>query len=109
LNLQRSEARRKHWEEEAATMSVRGEAGPAFQELALPHIDGALAELGDTDRDAVILRFLQQKSFRDVALIFTAACHGPGQNLVDLSMPRPRLEHPRAGVQSCAPSSQVDQ
>ena len=45
LNLQRSEARRKHWEEEAATMNVLAESGDAFQEAALGHVDGALAEL----------------------------------------------------------------
>jgi RNA polymerase sigma factor (sigma-70 family) len=67
LNLLRSEARRKHWEEEAAIMSVPGDADHAFQELALPHVDGALAELSESDRDAVILRFLRQRSFRDVA------------------------------------------
>jgi RNA polymerase sigma factor (sigma-70 family) len=67
LNLQRSEARRKHWEEEAATMNVPGEAEQSFQELALPHVDGALAELSESDRDAIMLRFLQQKSLRDVA------------------------------------------
>lgn len=67
LNIQRSEARRKHWEEEAATMNPPGETEQAFQEHALPHVDGALAELAERDRDAVILRFLQQKSLRDVA------------------------------------------
>ena len=67
LNLQRSEARRKHWEEEAATMNSPGETEEAFHELALPLVDGALAELTESDRDAVILRFLQQKSLRDVA------------------------------------------
>ena len=67
LHLQRSEARRKHWEEEAAAMSEPGEHESDFPEHALPHVDGALDELGDVDRDAILLRFLQQKSFRDVA------------------------------------------
>jgi RNA polymerase sigma factor (sigma-70 family) len=67
LNLQRSEARRKHWEEEAVTMNVPSDTDHVFQEFALPHVDGALAELSEADRDAVILRFLQQRSFRDVA------------------------------------------
>jgi RNA polymerase sigma factor (sigma-70 family) len=66
LKLQRSEARRKRWEEEAAAMNNFPEAD-VFQELALPHVDGALAELSESDRDAVILRFLRQQSFRDVA------------------------------------------
>src|SRR5262245_15746024 len=66
LKLQRSEARRKRWEEAAATMNTFADAD-VFQELALPHVDGALAELSESDRDAVILRFLRQQSFRDVA------------------------------------------
>jgi RNA polymerase sigma factor (sigma-70 family) len=68
LKLQRSEARRKHWEEEAAAaMNVPGESEPGFPEQALPQVDGALAELGESDRDAIILRFIQQQSLRDVA------------------------------------------
>src|SRR5258705_5670896 len=71
LNLQRSEARRKHWEKEAAIMNNPGENAPAnpddmSKEIALPHVDDALAELGEKDRTALVLRFLQQKSLRDV-------------------------------------------
>jgi RNA polymerase sigma factor (sigma-70 family) len=70
LNLQRSEARRKNWEKEAAIMNNPGENAPnnpeAFNETALPQVDDALAELGDRDRTALVLRFLQQKSLRDV-------------------------------------------
>lgn len=67
LNLQRAEARRKRREEEAATMNVPDADGPLFQELVQPHVDGALAELDESDRDAVILRFLQDRSLREVA------------------------------------------
>jgi RNA polymerase sigma factor (sigma-70 family) len=71
LNLQRSEARRKHWEMEAAIMNNPGENVPVnpdavSKETALPHVDDALAELGEKDRTALVLRFLQQKSLRDV-------------------------------------------
>lgn len=66
LNLQRSEARRKHWEEEAATMNIGRDDQP-FHELVPPQVDSALAKLSESDRDAVILRFLQQRSFRDLA------------------------------------------
>jgi catechol 2,3-dioxygenase-like lactoylglutathione lyase family enzyme len=48
-------------------MNSSGESQSEFQEVALPHVDGALAELADKDRAAVILRFLQQRSFQDVA------------------------------------------
>ena len=67
LNLQRGEVRRKHWEEEVASLNVADDADHVFQEFALPHVDGALAELSESDRDAVILRFLKQQSFRDLA------------------------------------------
>src|SRR6267142_1102961 len=71
LNLQRGEARRKHWEKEAATMNNPSDDAPAepanaFNETALPQVGDALAELGEKDRAALVLRFLQQKSLRDV-------------------------------------------
>jgi RNA polymerase sigma factor (sigma-70 family) len=71
LNLQRSEARRKYWEIKAATMNnpyENAQANPDDMpnETALPHIDEALAQLRDKDRTALVLRFLQQKSLRDV-------------------------------------------
>ena len=67
LNLQRSEARRKRREEEAAAMNAPGDDDNSFPDHTLPHVDGALDELGAVDRDAIILRFLQQKSFHEVA------------------------------------------
>jgi RNA polymerase sigma factor (sigma-70 family) len=66
-NLQRTEARRRHWEGEAAAIQTPPGGERVFEELALPHIDGALAELTDKDRDAVVLRFLQKRSVREVA------------------------------------------
>jgi len=68
LNLQRGEARRKHWEEEAAIMHhPAGEPESGHDEDALGQVDAALAELNAADRDALILRFLRQLSLRDVA------------------------------------------
>src|SRR5437899_6152133 len=66
LNLQRSEARRKHWEKEAATMNNPSENAASnstneFTPSALTHVDNAMADLGDRDRTALVLRFLQQK------------------------------------------------
>lgn len=67
LKLQRTEARRKHWEQEAAALSETHDASSSLDERALSQVDAALDELGDVDRDAVVLRFLQWKSLRDVA------------------------------------------
>lgn len=66
LKIQRAEARRKHWEREAATMSAQDDPQRAFEELE-PLVDGAIEELSERDRDAIILRFLRQQSFREVA------------------------------------------
>ena len=48
-------------------MNLSDDSSPVFAEAALPQVDGALAELSNSDRDALILRFLQQQSLRDVA------------------------------------------
>ncbi len=67
-NLRRAEARRRHWEEEAAMANHTDDNEGALSDEVLPRMDGALAELGESDRDAIVLRFLQQKSLRDVAV-----------------------------------------
>lgn len=66
-NLRRTEARRRHWEDEAAMVNIPDDSEPSLGEEVLAHVDGVLAELEAIDRDAVVLRFLQQKSLRDVA------------------------------------------
>ena len=61
-------ARRRHHEREAAAMaeqSVRDEPHSPCDDLA-PLLDEALAALGETDRGAVTMRFLQGRSLRDV-------------------------------------------
>jgi len=42
------------------------DAESAWVDLA-PQLDGAMARLRDFDRDALVLRFLEQRSFADVA------------------------------------------
>ena len=67
LKLQRTETRHKHWEQKAADMNVSSEAETEFPDEALAHVDAALDDLSDSDRNAVILRFFRQMSLRDVA------------------------------------------
>jgi len=67
LKLLRAETRRKRWEEQAAAMDLTGQDERAFQEYTLPHVDVALSELSDSERDAVVLRFLRRQSLREVA------------------------------------------
>lgn len=69
----RSAARRRHREQEAATMNDLlaengAEAPPAWSEIA-PHLDDALGELSEADRDAILLRYFQKKSAADMAQV----------------------------------------
>ena len=62
----RSEVRRRAREQEAATMNDQLSAEPLWDEIA-PQLDGALGELNEPDRDALLLRYFEQKSAREMA------------------------------------------
>jgi RNA polymerase sigma factor (sigma-70 family) len=65
----RTEQRRRAREREAHTMQEQdnpGENGALDWDRVRPVLDAALAELGDTDRTAILLRYLQDKSFGEV-------------------------------------------
>jgi RNA polymerase sigma factor (sigma-70 family) len=64
----RSENRRAVREQEAATMRELDRTEPSIDWDALrPVIDDALDDLNDQDREAVLLRYFRQQSFREVA------------------------------------------
>lgn len=76
LNFRRTEMRRSHREQESYMQSLSHEADSArlpgqdataetWREIA-PHLDAALSTLSDADRNAIILRFFENKSVRDV-------------------------------------------
>jgi RNA polymerase sigma factor (sigma-70 family) len=64
----RSNVRRCAREQEAAAMNELLSAAPEanWEELA-PQLDAALGELGEPDRDAVLLRYFQRKTAREMA------------------------------------------
>ena len=66
-NFQRAEFRRIHREQEAFMQSTLQESKPdaAWPEVA-PLLDEAMARLGATDRDAVVLRYFENKSLAEV-------------------------------------------
>lgn len=68
-NLRRAEARRRHWEEAAAAMQTpdQDDGMEGFREQIQPQVDQAMAGLEDSDRDALVLRYLEQKTVREVA------------------------------------------
>src|SRR5437016_1453730 len=61
-NFLRTERRRAFREQEAYMQSLSNEAGPEVWSQIAPLLDDAMAKLGEKDRDAVVLRFLDGKS-----------------------------------------------
>lgn len=66
-NAVRTEVRRRVREQQAAAMNelLATESNPGW-ELIAPHLDAALAELDEADRDAVLLRYFENKTLREV-------------------------------------------
>jgi RNA polymerase sigma factor (sigma-70 family) len=65
-NFRRAEIRRIHREQEAFMQSQSTESDPtAWQELS-PHLDEAMAGLGAVERDALVLRYFENKSMAAV-------------------------------------------
>ncbi len=63
---QRTELRRKHWEQQAAQMESNPSDSAAAWEQMAPQLNEALNELPEPDRDALILRFFESKSMAQV-------------------------------------------
>jgi RNA polymerase sigma factor (sigma-70 family) len=67
-NAVRSDVRRRAREQEAAAMNdlLSADPGAAWEEIT-PHLDAALGELSEPDRDALLLRYFERKSAREMA------------------------------------------
>ena len=64
----RTNVRRRVREQEAVAMNELIASSPdASWEHIAPHLDAALGELSDADRDAVLLRYFEKKSAREMA------------------------------------------
>lgn len=68
IDVVRAEARRRAREQEAQTMHELSTNDPADREWEnlRPLLDRAIGELGDADRDAVVLRFFNECSFAEI-------------------------------------------
>jgi RNA polymerase sigma factor (sigma-70 family) len=79
-NAQKAEARRKERERYAATEPVEAGATPVqVWEVLSKDLDEGLANLSARDRNALILRFLQNRSFREVGETLGLNEHGARQ------------------------------
>src|SRR6266850_3923799 len=67
IDLWRSESRRQSREEKAVAMQPDHTENTAWNEIA-PVLDEALNELSETERQAILLRFFDQKAMRDVGV-----------------------------------------
>lgn len=67
-NAVRTDVRRRAREQEAAAMNhlLSAEPGAVWEEIA-PQLDAALGELTEPDRDALLLRYFERKSAREMA------------------------------------------
>ena len=65
-NTVRSDVRRRAREQEAAAMNELHEPDAVWEDIA-PHLDNALGELSEADRDALLLRYFEGKSAREIA------------------------------------------
>src|ERR1051325_2945372 len=66
LEALRAEKRRQQHTQEFADMKETTEGVSVWNQIA-PVLEEAMSRLGATDRDAVVLRFLEQRSFAEVA------------------------------------------
>jgi RNA polymerase sigma factor (sigma-70 family) len=66
-NFLKGEIRRQHREQEAYMQSTLNESTDAAWKEIAPLLDEAMGKLGETDRNAVVLRFFENKTAAEVA------------------------------------------
>ena len=67
IDTWRSEARRRTREQQATDMETSTPGNVAWEELS-PHLDEALNQLNEDDRQALLLRFFGRKTMRDLGI-----------------------------------------
>ena len=72
-NFLRGEIRRQNREQEAYMQSALNEPEPDIWPQIAPLLDDALAKLGGKDRDAIVLRFFENKNLREVGTALGAS------------------------------------
>lgn len=94
----RTDVRRRAREQEAAAINemLSAESDPAWKLIA-PHLENALGELNEADRDAVLLRYFEKKSAREMADILGIG-EGAAQKRVNRAVERLRELLGKRGV-----------
>ena len=94
----RTAARRQFREQEAAAMNPpsTNENEPLWEDIA-PHLDAALGELNDAERDAILLRYFEKKSAPEIAALIGTST-AAAQKRVTRAVERLRESFSRRGV-----------
>jgi RNA polymerase sigma factor (sigma-70 family) len=98
-NFVKGEIRRQRREQEAYMQSILTEPEPAAWKQIAPLLDEAMGWLGETDRNAIVLRFFENKTARQVAAALKlneAAAH----KRVDRALEKLHRYFARRGVRS---------
>jgi RNA polymerase sigma factor (sigma-70 family) len=96
----RTEVRRRNREKEAAAMNEFPDTDAPWEEIA-PHLDAAIAELSEPDRDAVLLRYFENKPAQEMAAILGISAEA-AQKRVSRAVERLRENFAKRGITTCA-------
>ena len=92
----RTDVRRRHREQEAAAMNEHPETDAVWEEIA-PHLDAALADLSEPDRDVVLLRYFENKPAQEMATILGISAEA-AQKRVSRAVERLRENFAKRGI-----------
>ena len=99
VNFLRTEIRRVRLEQEAHMQSLATETEPDPWPQIMPLLDDAMGLLGEKDRDAIVLRFFEGKSFAEVASA-TGASENAAKKRVQHALEKLRRYFAKRGVVS---------
>jgi RNA polymerase sigma factor (sigma-70 family) len=100
-NYLRTEMRRQNREQEAYMQSTLTETDPELWPQIAPLLDDAMGRLGTADRSAIVERFFENKSLRDVGVAL-GANEVAARMRVNRALEKLRLLFERRGVKSTA-------
>jgi RNA polymerase sigma factor (sigma-70 family) len=101
MNFLRTEMRRSRREQEAYMQSLADEPEPEVWRRITPLLDDAMARLGGKDRDAIVLRFFEGKSFQEIASA-AGASENAAKKRVHHALEKLRRYFAQHGVESSA-------
>jgi RNA polymerase sigma factor (sigma-70 family) len=100
-NALKAARRRQHWEQEAHMNSVLNEPEPDAWPQVAPLLDEAVAQLAAADRNAVVLRYYQQKPLEEVGRVLGLNADA-AQKRVSRALEKLRKFFVKRGVDSTA-------